>query len=243
MAQRSLTGSKQNTSLSQKVFEIIYVLSSLIKISKVQSSNDNTLQPLNEPAIFDLGSLFDANGSDKGTHHGYNKIYEKHLTKYRLQVSYVLEIGIGSNNLRVPSNMGAEGIPGASLRVWKIFFPNARIFGADIDEGSFISEDNIKCFYVDQCSKKSLSELSSSLPNFLDVIIVDGLHTLKADFLTTSQLISKLSLSGFIFVEDVSKRTKLVWKLVKFTLRRSFELKFHTCNAEKTLLLSIQRIR
>ena len=42
------------------------------------------------------------------------------------------------------------GKPGASLRVWRDYFPNAIIYGADIDKDILFAEERIKTFYIDQ---------------------------------------------------------------------------------------------
>ena len=39
--------------------------------------------------------------------------------------------------------MTLSGSPGASLRVWKDFFSNAKIYGSDIDKDILFNEDRI----------------------------------------------------------------------------------------------------
>ena len=58
---------------------------------------------------------------------------------------------------RLKSSMGVNGQPGASLRMWKDYFPNASIFGCDIDRDVLFSEERIKTFHCDQTSAKSIS--------------------------------------------------------------------------------------
>ena len=62
-----------------------------------------------------LKLLFNKFGSDKSTAHNYHHLYGE-ILKNRDDISYVLEIGLGTNNLDVVSNMGTQGKPGASLR-------------------------------------------------------------------------------------------------------------------------------
>ena len=40
--------------------------------------------------------------------------------------------------------MGIKGKPGASLRVWKDYFPNANIIGVDIDENILFLKTEFK---------------------------------------------------------------------------------------------------
>ena len=46
-----------------------------------------------------------------------------HSKYQRNAVENILEVGIGTNFLDVPSTMGEDAIPGASLRMWRDFFP------------------------------------------------------------------------------------------------------------------------
>ena len=45
----------------------------------------------------------------------------------------VFEFWVGTNNPNLASSMGVLENPGASLRDWRDYFPNALVFGADID--------------------------------------------------------------------------------------------------------------
>jgi hypothetical protein len=232
----------QNSSYFQKMAALFFVIKTLPKFSKFEISSPGSLSAGSPDLRTDLGALFDLNGSDKGSFHGYDVVYRELLCEFRSTVSNLLEIGIGSNDPQVQSNMGIAGTPGASLRVWKDYFPNALIFGADIDQKSFIYEDRIFCLHVDQLSVSSLIALEENLPESLDVIVIDGLHTLKADFLTVIHLKNKLNTNGFIFIEDVSNRAKLVWAMVGWSMKKDYQMIFHVCRSKKTFLISIKRI-
>jgi hypothetical protein len=45
--------------------------------------------------------------------------------------------------------MSGGGKPGASLYVWRDFFPNAYIFGADIDKEVLFNDKRITTGYID----------------------------------------------------------------------------------------------
>ena len=62
----------------------------------------------------------------------------------------IFEIGLGTNYKNIVSNMGINGKPGASLRAFRDYCPNASVFGADIDKRILFEEERIKTFYVDQ---------------------------------------------------------------------------------------------
>ena len=65
-----------------------------------------------------LERFFDKYGSDKKTH-GYDLIYEQIFEELK-EVNLLVEIGIGSNNEQVLSNMSKYGKPGSSLRALEI---------------------------------------------------------------------------------------------------------------------------
>ena len=100
--------------------------------------------------------------------------------------------------------MSSGGKPGASLRVWKDYFSNAEIFGADIDKNILLSEDRIKTFYVDQLDANSIKQMWSSInkKNF-DLIIDDGLHDYEAAKSLFFASYSKLKKGGIYIIEDV----------------------------------------
>ena len=91
----------------------------------VNAKNDQTLK-----------KLMDYYGSDKGgknNHHNFTDYYSEIFYSKRQSVKNFLEVGLGTNNENIPSNMGRSGKPLASIRAWRDYFTNAQIFGADID--------------------------------------------------------------------------------------------------------------
>ena len=88
----------------------------------------------------DICFIMNFYGSDKGHpmgegHHNYTHYYHEVFKPVRNDPVRIFELGLGTNNLEFPSNMGVDGKPGASLRGWKQYFANGSVFGADIDGG------------------------------------------------------------------------------------------------------------
>jgi hypothetical protein len=100
--------------------------------------------------------------------------------------------------------MTVNGMPGASLRVWKDYFKNAQIYGADIDKDILFQEDRIKTYYVDQLNTPSIETMwkKIGIQNF-DIIIDDGLHTTDANINLFTNSFSKLKKNGIYIIEDV----------------------------------------
>jgi len=144
-------------------------------------------------------------GSDKGRPNKYTPIYSE-LFKERCNESLLLcELGLGTNNPNLPSNMGVFGIPGASLRGWREVFPKAAVYGADIDRTILFEETRIKTFYCDQLSSSSIDELWAhwELQKGADIIIDDGLHTLDANVSFLDGSLKRLRPGGIYVVEDI----------------------------------------
>ena len=164
----------------------------------------------------ELSRLCDYYGSDKGEvestghpypwpSHSYADYYSSLFSHCRLKPTKVFECGLGTNNPDLASSMGVNGKPGASLRVWKDYFPNATIYGADIDKDVLFEESRIKTYYVDQLDPESILEMwrEVGVRNF-DFMVDDGLHTFEAGSTLFSNSISMLAQHGIYVIEDVS---------------------------------------
>jgi hypothetical protein len=129
-----------------------------------------------------LSILFKNYGSDKSTKHNYHLAYSSILAQKKNLPIYIFEIGLGTNNIDVMSNMGTYGRPGASLRAFRDMYPEATVFGADIDKRILFSEERIATYFVDQTDMATLNELKNQFANIrFDLIIDDGLHNSHAN--------------------------------------------------------------
>jgi len=167
------------------------------------------------PETQELASLFSQYGSDKSSLHDYHLLYGPLLAPCRDRPLRVLEIGVGTNNPDVVSTMGQGGKPGASLRAFRDFLPNAQIFGADVDKRVLFSEERIKTFFVDQTKQASFGDLTVALGcEEFDLIIDDGLHSPNANLATTLFALSALKRGGTFVVEDISDHAVSVWQTI-----------------------------
>ncbi|MGH6839409.1 MAG: hypothetical protein ACREDT_11540 [Methylocella sp.] len=146
-------------------------------------------------------------GSDKGYRwHNYTTVYSVLFKEWRDQPLRIFELGLGGNDPIVPN-------AGASLRGWRELFPNALVYGADIDRAALLQEDRIKTFYCDQLDQASIRELWSQpdLQGGMDIIIEDGLHTIEANVSFLESSLEQLRPGGIYVVEDIHKRTVDRW--------------------------------
>lgn len=162
-----------------------------------------------------LGRLCVKYGSDKGGHHGpdrpftppphtYTDVLESKFGHCRQFVTKVFECGLGSQDLRYPNAMGPSFKPGSSLRVWRDYFPNAMIYGADIDTASLFQDFRIQTHYVDQRDQDSITEMWSAIAiEGFDLIIDDGEHTFRSNKALFEASFDKLRQGGIYIIEDL----------------------------------------
>lgn len=160
-----------------------------------------------------LKLLFDDYGSDKANHHNFHYLYGA-ILQNRHSISKIFEIGLGTNNEDVVSNMGLMGHPGASLRAFRDFCPNAMIYGADIDRRILFSEDRISTHFIDQTDTQSMEELLGIVPRDFDLVIDDGLHSPNANISSLEFGLKILKKGGWMVVEDINQATLPLWQCV-----------------------------
>jgi hypothetical protein len=188
-----------------------------------------------------LKELFDQYGSDKGdTDHRYHLLYGALLAS--TDASALLEIGLGTNNVNVVSNMGSRGKPGASLRAFRDYLPSAQIYGADVDRDVLFNEERISTFFVDQTDLDSFSALGGVVPAEFDLIIDDGLHSPNANIATLVFGLGRLKVDGYFLVEDISPDALPIWQLVSAALLPS-EYESDVIATENKLLFLVHRLK
>ncbi len=163
-----------------------------------------------------INGLCDRFGSDKGTlhplvkkfpwwTHSYADFISHHFGHCRDYIKNVFECGMGTTDVTINSNMSEVGSPGASLRVWKDYFRNANIFGADIDRKILFSDERITTYWCDQTDKQSIASMWEMVGNVqFDLMIDDGLHTFEAGVCLLENSFHKLRMEGIYIIEDVA---------------------------------------
>ncbi len=142
-------------------------------------------------------------GSDKCPQikHHYTLFYYALFKDRREQIKKVLEIGVGNMD-----DMRWTGRPyqiGASLFMWRDFFPNAQVFGADIRPECIFEDGRVKTFACDQSRPEELQWLLAQTGEDLDVVIDDGSHQPADQVLTCKVLMPMLRQDVIYAVEDV----------------------------------------
>jgi hypothetical protein len=132
--------------------------------------------------------------------HSYTPEYHILLGGIREHVHTVLEIGIGNETLMRPI-VGDRYCHGASLRMWRDYFPHAQITGCDILPSTLFTDERINTVLIDQSNAISLETLEGPF----DLIIDDGSHIVSHMLLSLKTLWSKLKPGGLYIIEDIKK--------------------------------------
>ena len=118
----------------------------------------------------------------------YCDIYEKYFNNIRNKVTKFVEIGIKD---------------GASLRMWKEYFPNATIYGIDIDPRcKNFEEDRIVCLIGDQNSETFLNKAKNIIGEY-DILLDDGSHITTHQIKSFNILYSNCRYNGYYIIEDL----------------------------------------
>ena len=96
----------------------------------------------------ELCLLFEEYRADKceAIGHNYSVDYFELLNPIKHTLTNMLEIGIGNAPLMNP--YVSNYIPGASIKAWRDFFPNATVYAVDILEDVMFEDDRIKTYVV-----------------------------------------------------------------------------------------------
>lgn len=143
----------------------------------------------------------------------YQVIFAQILDKAHGEPPRVVEIGIGSNNPTVASNMGVFGTPGASLRAFRDFLSRAEIVGGDVDRTILFSEPGITTYFVNQLDPSSLRLFFTDAASF-DLFIEDGLHELDANLNTLCVALEFAEAGAWIVIEDIDPDLERIWLAV-----------------------------
>ena len=131
-------------------------------------------------------------------YHNYHKHYAPRFNPIRNKVKKVLEIGV---------------FRGHSMLMWQDYFPNAQIYGVDIDYSPHNfgknaydickDEPRIKLFEMDACNPINVQRLMKEIGNDFDIIIDDGSHHPVHQLFSTLHYTDYLKDDGIFAVEDV----------------------------------------
>lgn len=144
--------------------------------------------------LTDLGKKYN---TDKTTGHNYTDFYDCLFNLNKDRIENLAEIGI---------------LKGNSIKMWRDYFKNSKIYGFDNDLkcAEIIDKiENAEFRYTDQNSKESLKMSLNNIPlNSLDIIIDDGGHFSSQQRNTLEVFWPYLKQGGVYIVEDIHTNIK-----------------------------------
>lgn len=96
-----------------------------------------------------------------------------------------------------------KGLSGASLDIWKDYFPNATIHGIDIADHHHLSSGRVQVFQADQSKPEELEMIMEQSGGHYDIIIDDGSHASLHQQISFSVLFKHLKPRGMYIIEDL----------------------------------------
>jgi hypothetical protein len=148
--------------------------------------------------------LADKYETDKGSRlHNYTEVYNHFMEPMRTSATKVFEIGIRG---------------GLSLRMWRDYFPNAMVYGVDINDERKVAESRIKVGIADQAKREQLKKCLDEWGSDFDVILDDGGHTCEQQQISFGYLFKYVKPGGLYIIEDCDHE---IWddRAHRFTVR------------------------
>lgn len=139
----------------------------------------------------DLTNLAVKYGTDRhpGSKHSYTPYYYQLLKDKQQTIKKVLEIGVGE---------------GPGLRMWQDFFPNALIYGAEVDPNRIFKEGRIQVLKCDQSNNQDLLNVIRQTGADIDFVVEDGSHKPEDQISTCLTLMPLLKKDVIYIIEDVA---------------------------------------
>ena len=160
--------------------------------SIVHSSNESNSST---PDVALMEGLARRLGTDK-LRHGYIPSYVKHFGRPRLEPVVLVEIGLKKKK---PGYAGCE-----SLKMWREYFPAARIVGLDIiDVSSLPRVPNTEVYQCDCTDALAIEQVFSRHDIAPDFVIDDGAHTPKSHQIALGTIFPRVRPGGAYFIEDL----------------------------------------
>jgi hypothetical protein len=138
-----------------------------------------------EASLDALAVRHDADKSSKV--HGFTRAYERHFGHLRHSPITLLEIGVGN---------------GASLRMWRDYFPQATLYGLDVKDCRKLTLPGVTLCQGAQSDESVLEVLVARAGPF-DIVIDDGSHLWSDQIASFKKLYPHIKTGGYYAIEDL----------------------------------------
>ncbi|HEY8028041.1 MAG TPA: class I SAM-dependent methyltransferase [Gaiellaceae bacterium] len=147
------------------------------------------LLPLRHLGRFHYSQKFLIADGDEYAGVDYASVYEQYLGPWRRRPFTLLELGV---------------YRGESMRMWRDYFPKARIVGLDIDPEAARRAPGFEVYVGSQADPELLGRVTRDLPT-IDVVIDDASHINELTVASFHSLFPHLAPGGLYFIEDVPR--------------------------------------
>lgn len=147
--------------------------------------------------------------------HSYTPYYYKIFKDKQLSVKKVLELGIGhfkgmdKTEWNFDSGLNRKYHRGASLYMWRDFFTNALIYGADRVPEAIFQDTRLTTILTDERNKDDLENLIKQTGTDLDIVIDDASHKVDDQIFAARTLLPLLNPNVIYIIEDVGHTRKI----------------------------------
>jgi hypothetical protein len=141
--------------------------------------------------------------------HSYTPFYYKMFSSRRESIRKILELGIGYDetmdhvSIIYDKHLKRYYQKGASLLMWRDFFSNALVYGADIQPASMLEAERIRTFVVDERKAEDLEMLIGQTGPDIDLLVDDASHLKRNQVFACRTLMPLLWKSVTYIIEDV----------------------------------------
>jgi 8-demethyl-8-alpha-L-rhamnosyltetracenomycin-C 2'-O-methyltransferase len=149
--------------------------------------------------------------------HSYSPKYFEMFLPLKDSAQCIVEIGIGTLGA-MDHLVGGNYTIGASLRAFRDFFPNAKVFGMDIREDALFKDERIECLLTDQGQVdelhrsiqliyKNMGISKAKMPKnpILNIVIDDGSHLPAHMIVSAITFWPFVAIGGWYVIEDIDR--------------------------------------
>lgn len=150
--------------------------------------------------------------------HSYTPAYHEMFKDRRNDIRKIFEMGIGFPGVmsHVEKKIGEPHITGASLMMWRDYFPNSMVYGADWDNRTMVEgEERIKTFICDERYPEDIKAVINKVGRDIDIFIDDGAHEHKFQVFLAKCVLPLLKKDVIYVIEDVYSVRRVVGELNK----------------------------
>jgi hypothetical protein len=148
--------------------------------------------------------------------HYYTPFYHELFKNRRNEIKKVMEFGTGFPEVmgHVEKVTGEPHIAGASLYMWRDYFPNAQVYGADwSDRGMVKGQERIRTYLCDERSEYEVKSVFKETGTDIDIFVDDALHQHTYQ-LNLAKIVLPILKEGAIYIiEDVHYPPRIVREL------------------------------